>query len=168
MVVRALVPRSCRGRGGVAGRRPARDPFYGFHRDVDRLFGGLLTDLPLVSLWGESEPAAFSPRIDLSETDKEVRVSAELPGMDEKDVTVEMVEEAIVISGERKAEQEDQDKNWYRKEQSYGSFHRTIPLPADVDGSKAKATFKKGLLTVTVPKREDAEPKRRTIAIESD
>jgi HSP20 family protein len=104
----------------------------------------------------------------VAESDKEIRVSAELPGMDEKDVSVEMDDASITIRGERKGEKEEKGKNWYRREQSYGSFSRVVPLPANVEGGKAKATFKKGVLTIAVPKRAGEEPKRKTITIESD
>jgi HSP20 family protein len=106
--------------------------------------------------------------VDVSETDKEVKVSAELPGMDEKDIHVEMDDDAITIRGERREEKEDQGRNWYSREQSYGAFHRVIALPASVDGAKAVAKFKKGVLTVTVPKRREEQTKRKTIKIESD
>jgi len=92
----------------------------------------------------------------------------ELPGMDEKDITVEMDDAALTIRGEKKAEQEEKGKNWYRREQSYGSFHRIVPLPANVDGEKAKAKFKQGVLTITAPKREEEQAKRKAITIETD
>jgi HSP20 family protein len=137
---------------------------------MNRLFDDFLTDFPLPSRWGERElpSPVFSPRVDVSETDKDVRVSAELPGMDEKDITVEMDDSAITVRGEKREESEDKGKNWYRREQSYGSFHRVISLPATVQGDKAKAKFKKGKLTITVPKREEEQPKRKTIMIETD
>ncbi len=170
MDIRDLVPRFGRGRESLPARRGEWDPFRDFQREMNRLFDDFLTDFPLASRWGERElpSSAFSPRVDVSETEKEVKVSAELPGMDEKDLTVEMDDASITVRGEKRAESEDKGKNWYRREQSYGSFHRVIPLPATVEGGKAKATFKKGVLTITVPKREEEQSKRKTIAIESE
>lgn len=151
-------------------RRGEYDPFRSFQREMNRLFDDFFTDFPLAPRWGERDllDAAFSPRVDVSETDKDVIVSAELPGMDEKDISVEMDEAALTIRGEKREEKEDKGKNWYSREQSYGSFHRAIPLPASVDGAKAKAKFKKGILTVTIPKTEEDQAKRKAITIESE
>lgn len=111
---------------------------------------------------------AFSPKINVAETDKEVAVTAELPGMDEKDVNVELNEGTLTISGEKKEEHEEKGKNWHRVERSYGSFHRVVQLPARVDEKQARAKFKKGLLTVTLPKLEKDQGKRKTIEIKSE
>jgi HSP20 family protein len=170
MAIKDLVPKFGRGRDNVPVRRGEYEPLLDFQREMNRLFDDFFTDFPLAPRWGERDlpSAGFSPRVDVSETEKEVRISAELPGMDEKDITVEMADEAITVRGEKKEEKEDKGKNWYRREQSYGSFHRVIPLPASVDGEKAKAKFKKGVLTITVPKREGERPDRKTITIEGD
>jgi HSP20 family protein len=170
MAIKDLVPRFGRGRDQLPERRREYDPFRDFQREMNRLFDDFFGDFPLAFRRGEREleSAAFAPRVDVSETEKEVKVSAELPGMEEKDISVEMDEMSISIRGERKEEQEEKGKNWYRREQSYGAFHRSIPLPASVEGEKAKAKFKKGILTVTVPKRPEAHAKRKTITIGSD
>jgi HSP20 family protein len=170
MTIRNLVPRFGRGRDNMPVRRGEYDPYRDFQREMNRLFDDFFMDFPLAPRWGERDlpSAAFSPRVDVSETDKDVIVSAELPGMDEKDISVEMDDAAITIRGEKQEEKEDKGKNWYSREQSYGSFHRAIPLPASVDGSKAKAKFKKGVLTVTIPKHEEEQTKRKTLTIESD
>jgi len=148
------------------------DPFREFQRQINRLFDDFFSDFALAPRWwgGERElaPVGFTPRVDVCETDKEVRVSAELPGMDEKDITVELDDAAVTIRGERKEESEDKGKNWYRREQSYGSFYRMIPLPASVDGEKATAKFKKGVLAITLPKREEDRSKRKSIKIEGE
>jgi len=170
MSIKDLVPRFNRGQAQMPVRRGEYDPFRDFQGEMNRLFDEFLGDFPLATRTGgvALAPDVFNPRVDVSETDKDVSVSAELPGMDEKDITVEMDDAAITIRGEKKQEKEEKGKNWYRREQSYGSFHRSIPLPASVDGAKAHATFKKGLLSITVPKREGEQPKRKTIAIETD
>ena len=170
MAIRDLVPRFGRGRERLPARRGQYDPFQDFQREMNRLFDDFFGDFSLAPRWleGESSAAGFTPKVDVSETDKDVKISAELPGMDEKDISVEMDETAITIRGERRDEHEDKGKGWYRKEQSYGTFHRVIPLPASVDGEKAKAKFKKGVLSIDVPKREEEQSKRKSIAIESD
>jgi HSP20 family protein len=169
MSVKHLVPRFGRGHEHVPARHGDVDPFRELQRDMNRLFEEFLGGFPPVSRWGEMDlaPAGFSPKVDVVETEKEVKVSAELPGMDEKDLAVEMDEDAVTIRGERKSEQEEKGKNWYRREQSYGTFHRRIPLPATVEGAKATAKFKKGVLTVTVPKREEEHARRKGIKIET-
>jgi HSP20 family protein len=136
---------------------------------MNRLFDDFLGEFPLAPRWGERElaPTEFSPRIDVSETDKEVKIAAELPGMDEKDITVELEDAAVTIRGERKEEKEEKGRNWYTKEQSYGAFHRVVPLPAGVDGEKAAARFKKGILTITAPKRPEEQARRKAIRIET-
>ena len=172
MAIKDLIPRINRGRESMPVRRGEYDSFREFQRDMNRLFDDLFTDFPLARPWGGEREAglaaAFSPRVDVSETDKEVKVSAELPGMDEKDITVEMEDDAITIRGEKKAEREEKGKNWHRREQTYGLFRRVIALPASVEGAKAKASFRKGILTVAVPKREEEQAKRKTITIETD
>jgi HSP20 family protein len=139
---------------------------------MNRLFEDFFSEFPLAPRGGvggrELATVGFSPRVDVSETDKEVSVSAELPGMDEKDITVEMNDAAVTIRGEKKEEKEEKGKNWHTKEQSYGFFHRVVPLPASVEGAKAKAKFAKGVLTVTVPKRAEEQARRKAIKIETD
>lgn len=170
MAIRDLVPRIGHGREQMPVRRSDVDPFRGFQREMNRLFDDFFNDFPLAPRPGGRGLAAvgFSPRVDVSETDKEVRVSAELPGMDEKDITVQMDDAAVTICGEKKDEKEEKGKNWHTREQSYGSFRRTIPLPASVAGEKANAKFKKGVLTITVPKKEEEQAQRKTIKIETD
>jgi len=170
MAIKDLVPRFHRGRERMPVRREEFDLFRDFQRQINRLFDDFFSDFPLALRWGERglATAEFSPRVDVSETDKEIRVSAELPGMDEKDISVELDDAAVTIRGERKEEKEDKGRNWYCREQSYGSFHRIIPLPTSVDGAKATAKFKRGVLTITVPKREEEEARRKIIKIETD
>jgi HSP20 family protein len=172
MTIRDLVPKLGRDRDRMLARRGEFDAFTELQREMNRLFDDFFTDFSPVTRWGAwdrglaGEP--FSPRVDVSETESEVRISAELPGMDEQDISVEMDDTAVTLHGERKAESEEKGKHWCRKEQSYGSFQRVIPLPAEVDGERAKAKFKKGVLTVTAPKREPSPAKRKAIEIESD
>jgi HSP20 family protein len=104
---------------------------------------------------------AFSPRVDVVEGDKEITVSAELPGMDEKEIDLSLSHGVLTISGEKWEEKEDKGRNYYRMERSYGSFQRSVPLPSEVDEYKAKATFKKGVLTITLPKMAEARDRKR-------
>lgn len=174
MAIRDLVPRF--GRGREAERLPAwrreGDPFREFHREIDRLFDDFFGDFGLPARWGQGLGRAwpsdeFVPHVDVSETDKQIKISAELPGIEEKDLTVEMDEDSLTIRGERRQEQQEEGENWFRKEQSFGTFHRTIPLPAEVEADKVKASFKNGVLTVTAPKQPNERRKRKSIEITS-
>ena len=168
MSIKDLVPRI--GRKPLPVRREEADPFRDFQRQMNRLFDEFFGEAPLAERdrGPEWAPAAFMPRVDVSETDAEVKVSAELPGMDEKDISVELQDDVLVLRGEKKSEQEEKGKNWFRREQSYGSFHRTIELPAGVDAGKAKAQFKKGVLTLTLPKTEQGKREHKRIAVTSE
>lgn len=145
-------------------------PFAAFQKEMNKLFesffGGF--DLkPSTHLEGRSA-AAFTPRVDVSETDKEIKVSAELPGIDEKDIDVSLTRDTLTIKGEKKEEKEDKGKDYYRMERSYGSFTRAISLPIEVDTDKAKATFKKGVLQVVLPKSAKAIQETKKVAVKPE
>lgn len=132
---------------------------------VDDLMRGV--DLFPALVGGSTAQTGFSPRIDLAETETALTVSAELPGLDEKDVTVELEDEVLTISGEKKAETETKEKGWYRTERRYGSFHRVVPLPTDVEAGKAKAVFKRGVLSIEIPKKPEAVQQKHTLKIQA-
>ncbi len=113
--------------------------------------------------WGDG----FTPKVDIKEEDKEIIVSAELPGMDQKDIDVTVTKDSIRISGEKKHEKEEEEKGFYRHETFCGSFDRVIDLPAEVEEDKAEAEFSKGVLTIRLPKSEEAQAKRKKIKIKS-
>jgi HSP20 family protein len=132
-------------------------------REMDRLFDRFF-DLKPVSFPGEE--AHFIPSVDVSETEKDVRVKAELPGMEAKDIDVSVQGRMLTIRGERKHESEQKDENFHRIERSYGSFSRTVELPAEVDESKVEATYKRGVLNLSMPKTMSETVKK--IAIKSE
>lgn len=141
------------------------------NREINRLFDDFLSGFELAPVWSFDEKTlgSFRPRVNLSETDKEIKIAAELPGMDEKNVTVELDDDSTIsIHGERKEEHEEKNKRWHRVEHTYGSFHRTISLPAKVDGSQTKAVFKNGILSVTLPKQKEDQDKKKSIKIETE
>lgn len=137
--------------------------------DLDSLFDDFFSGFGLVPLRSLSEnaPAAFRPSINVSESEKEYKVSAELPGLDEKDVKVEMEENVLMIHGEKKEEKKEENEHWHHYEHSYGSFQRVIPFQHKVDEGKVKADFKKGILTVTLPKLKDDKGSRKSIKIQA-
>ena len=108
----------------------------------------------------------FSPRVNLTERENELEVTAELPGLTEDDIDITLNRDALILKGEKRQETEDKGDNHYRMERSYGRFSRTIPLPADVvDKDNVEAEFKNGVLTITLPKLEEATPISRRIAV---
>ncbi len=107
----------------------------------------------------------FVPAVDVEETDNEFIVRAELPGMDKKDIKISVSEDTLTISGERKREKEEKSKTYHRIEMAYGKFTRTIEFPCEVEPSNAKAVYKNGILTITVPKSEKAKPKEIEVEV---
>ena len=155
--------RSRRERGELATGRDIWEPFGSLRRDMERLFEDFSRDFS----WGPPATAgtAVAPRIDVSETDTEIKIEAELPGVDEKDVEVVLSDGRLTIKGEKKQEKEEKKKDYHLVERSYGSFARSIALPFEADPDQVKATFAKGVLTVTVPKPPEVKAKEKKIAI---
>ncbi len=161
MAITDLIPWK-REERAVPVRREEEHPIQALQRDMNRLFDeffrefGLAPFRPFEERWD-----VFSPRIDMVEGDKEIKVSAELPGMDEKDIDISLSHDVLTIRGEKKEEEEYRGKNYYRMERSYGSFQRSIPLPCEVDDDKAEAIFKRGVLTITLPKAAEAQSRKK-------
>ncbi len=109
----------------------------------------------------------FMPGMDISESDKEIRISTDLPGLDEKDIQLTVENNRLTISGEKKFESEDKDRTYHRVERRYGSFSRTIELPEDVEVDKIDASFKKGVLIITIPKPAEVISQRKRIPIKA-
>lgn len=156
-----------------AGLRPYAD-FFGwpafdqFRRQMDSFF----RDLPGRKFFPEAEPFArfltgFSalPAVDLVEKEHEYRISAELPGLDEKNVEVKVAGGVLTISGEKRDEREEKDEYYSFSERRYGAFKRAFRLPEDVDTDKITARFGKGVLTITLPKSEAAKAAEKKIDI---
>jgi HSP20 family protein len=135
-------------------------PFDEMRRWMEDLW---MTPLEELGRWGDG----LTPRVDIKEEDKEIIVSAELPGMDQKDIDLTVSNDSVRISGERRHEKEEEEKGFYRHERFCGSFDRVIDLPAEVDENKAEAEFSKGVLTIRLPKTEEAQAKQRKIKIKS-
>jgi len=110
----------------------------------------------------------FSPKVDVTDNDKDITVRAELPGIDEKDIEVSHNKNTLTIRGDKKVDKEQEGKAYYRMERAYGSFSRTIALPVEVDADKIEAQLKKGVLTVTLPKsaKDREKPKKIAVMIE--
>jgi len=136
-----------------------------FQRDMDRLFEDLWRgfDLPMIS----QHEGRISPRVDVRETDGAVIVSAELPGLDEKDVDVAFSDGVLAIKGEKRTQHETEDKGYSYSERSYGTFERRISVGTDILEEKAEAAFSNGVLTVTLPKSPEAKNQAKRIAIKA-
>lgn len=147
-------------------RDDLEEPFRMFRREFNRLIDEFFRDFELEPF--ERRLGTFSPSVNVVEDDNEIKISAELPGMDEKDIEVSINKDVLTIRGEKKEEHEDKGRNYYRMERSYGSFSRSIPLPVDVDKDKAKAELKKGVLTITLPKTQQAISETKKIPIQAE
>ena len=136
---------------------PRRGELSTFRREMDRLFDRFFEGWPFKP---SPQEGPWAPSVDVSETEKEVIVKAELPGMDPKDIDVSVRGDILTLHGERKQEKEEKGENFHRVERSYGSFSRSIQLPAEVDSGKVNATYKDGVLKISLPKTKEAAVKK--------
>jgi len=143
-----------------SSRRSEPTTLPSLRREIDDLFDQFLGEPFGGSLSRMFGGWAGGLRTDLAESDDEVVVSAELPGVDPKEVEINVTGDALIISGEKKEEHEDKHRNYHYMERQFGSFHRSVRLPAYVDPDKVDATFKNGVLTVTIAKKPDAKPRK--------
>ena len=151
----------------VLARREASDPIFGLQSEIDRMFDNLWRRFDLPMLGGDDGMVtAIEPEVDIRETDKEVEVTAELPGMDDADVDVSVAQGMLTIRGEKKVEREDRDDGYVLRERSYGRVERIVPLPDGLDLDAAEASFKNGVLTVRIPKTAEAQATHRRIAVQ--
>ena len=142
----------------------ARDPFFAFREDMDRLFEGLWQGFESEGFFAlKAEKAgAWTPGVALSETESEVRVDADLPGLGEKDFEVVLEGDLLTLKGEKRAEHEaSRGETRHVVERAYGRFERAIKLPCEVDAERVTANYKNGVLRVTLPKVEAASTVRR-------
>src|SRR6266436_1540603 len=149
MAFRDLIPWSNQGRN-IVQRGADVHPFLALHREMNRVFDDVFRgfDLAPFGSFRASEGLDW-PNIDVDETETDIRVTAELPGLEEKDISLEIANGMLLISGEKKSKTEDRDRRF--SERYYGRFERRIPLD-DVEQDKASASFKNGVLTVALPK----------------
>ncbi len=139
------------------------DPF----REMEEMFGRYGRGRSLLSPGSQDVVATgdWAPRVDIAETNKEFSITAEIPGVEKGDVRIKVDNGVLTIRGERKQEKEEKDKKFHRIERFYGSFTRSFTLPDNVDESRIEASFKDGMLTLSVPKTEESKPKTIEIKI---
>jgi HSP20 family protein len=136
-----------------AGTEPGLATLADFRSEMNRLFEGFFSRPLAAPSWFDTvEPGQWLPAVDMAETDSGIRVRAELPGIDPKDVDVSVSEDRLVISGEKKSATEGTSNGWTHRESTYGSFMRSIPLPESVDPETVTARYDKGVLTVELAK----------------
>ncbi len=161
-----LVPFSSYGNGGTP---PAEleSGISSLFKEMDQLFNspipGFFNGSPNRFSWNFS--GSYLPKVDTLEAEEDIRVTAELPGMEEKDIDVSLVDGALTLKGEKNSCDEEKTMRHYRMERSYGMFERTIPLPMEVEADKVEALFKNGVLTVTLPKTKNAKEGMKKIPI---
>jgi HSP20 family protein len=152
-------------------------PLEALHGEINRLFetfGGGSWRLPfgrrafeLDLSWPGGMSWGVAPAVDVSEKDKQYDITAELPGLTEKDIEVKTSNGVLTIKGEKKEEKEEREKNYYLSERRYGSFVRSFRLPEGVDADKIEATFAKGVLTVVLPKSAEAQKSEKKITVKA-
>jgi HSP20 family protein len=152
-------------------------PLESLHRQIDRLFedfGRGVWQPFRHSLFGTEELwphavtlGATAPAVDVAETEKAYEITAELPGMDEKNIDVKVADGSLTIRGEKQEEKEEKKKDYYLHERHFGSFERSFSLPESVDADKIGAAFKKGVLTVTLPKKPEAQKPAKKIEVKA-
>ena len=151
-------------------RRPY-SPLGQLHQEMDQLFdqffdGFGLTPAQRGGMFSNSlSDGLLRPTLDIGATDKEYAISVEIPGVDQKDIKLEIVGNTLTISGEKKQEKEEKEKGYYRVERAYGSFKRVLSLPEDADQEAINAKFKKGVLNITLPKKSVSATKMKQIEI---
>ena len=151
-----------------------RHPLETLQSEIDRLFNDFSLGWPfrrstfgLEPFWQGDTGWGAMPAVDVVEKDKAYEITAELPGMDEKDVEIKLVGDTLTITGEKHEEKEEKKKDFYLSERRYGSFHRAFPVPDDVDTDHIDASFRKGVLTVALPRKAGAEKPEKRIAVKS-
>ena len=152
-------------------------PFEALRNQVDRLFHDFQTGflqapsyrslLDIEPFWRRDFGFNVSPAIDIVEKEKALEVTAELPGLDVKNIELQLSDNVLTIKGEKQEEKEEKAKDHYVSERRYGSFRRSLQVPGSVDADKIEASFKAGVLTVTLPKSPEAQKKQKTIPVTS-
>ena len=154
-------------------RSAAPDVWQSFRSEMDRVFDrfgfpSFRRMFDVEPFWGnEASFGATVPALDVSEDDTAYRITAELPGLDEKDLDVSVTGDVLVMKGEKREEREEKDKNRYLSERSYGAFQRNFSLPDGIDRDKISADFAKGVLTLTLPKTAEAQKQQKKIDVKA-
>ena len=159
MAMRSLTPY----RSGAADRYRSADPFWSLHRQINRMFDDVLGEIGGTR---EMMAGVLAPRVDVTEDDKETRITAELPGVHEKDIDLSVDGDIVTIRAEKRTEHDETRGRGHVTERAYGTFERSLRLPYPADADQVRAHFDRGVLTVTLPRNAETE-RARHIRIES-
>jgi HSP20 family protein len=149
------------------GEDKGGDVFSNLHRQIDRVFDDFTQGghWPFPGL--SAGNGKLTPRVNVSETEKEIEVTAELPGVEEKQIDVNLVGDMLTIKAEKQTEEEKTEKDYHLVERSHGKFERSMRLPCEVESKSVNATFKNGVLTIKLPKSPEVKAKTQKIAVQS-
>lgn len=147
-------------------KKPGENPIAALQHEMNQAFDGFWKRFGSPSGWSPFGDES-APKSDVVETEAAIEVSVELPGMKEEDIEVSLTDTALTIKGEKQIEKKEEKTGYYLSERRYGSFYRSIPLPGGVDSDKVEASFKNGVLTVTLPKTAEAVERTKKIAVKA-
>ena len=142
-----------------------RAPYRVLRQEIDKLFSDFTSDLPLIGRWNGNGQLAM--QVDVAETEKALEVTAELPGVDEKEIDVSLAGDVLTIKAEKKSDKEEKTKDYHLVERSYGTFERSMQLPFKADAAKIDAKFDKGVLKLVVQKPVEAQTKLQKIEVKA-
>jgi HSP20 family protein len=142
-----------------------REPFRVLQQEIDRLFSDFTSDFPVIGKWGGN--GRLNVSVDVAETEKALEVTAELPGVNEKEIDVSLAGDVLTIKAEKKSDKEEKTKDYHVVERSYGTFERSMQLPFKADPSKIEAKFDKGVLKLVVQKPAEAQTKTQKIEVKA-
>jgi HSP20 family protein len=142
-----------------------RMPFRALQQEVDKLFNDFTSDLPVIGRWNGN--GSLAVKVDVAETEKTLEVTAELPGVSEKDIDVSLAGDVLTIKAEKKSDKEEKTKDYHLVERSYGTFERSMRLPFKADPAKIEAKFDKGVLKLVVQKPAEAQTKTQKIEVKA-
>ena len=164
MAIRDIIPWSRSQE--LASPRGSFDPFLTLHREMNRLFDDVFRSFDTRPSFGRTFPIGSSwPNVEISDNDKQIKVTAEVPGLEEKDIEIFLADGVLTLKGEKKTQLEDRERQF--SERYYGHFERRIPLGFEVEEDKVEARFKNGLLTITLPKSAKAQSQVKRIEVKS-
>jgi HSP20 family protein len=146
----------------IFGRTGGNELFTSLQREIDQVFKDFGRGLPV---WGGEGTAAVSLKLNVAETATAIEVTADLPGVEAKDIDVQLKDGMLTIKGEKKFEKEDKQKDYHMVERSYGMFERSFTVPSEVLADKVEAAFDKGVLKITLPKAPEAQAKVQKIEV---
>lgn len=140
-----------------------RMPFRALQQEVDKLFNDFTSDLPAIRRWNGN--GSLAVKVDVAETEKTLEVTAELPGVNEKEIDVSLAGDILTIKAEKKSDKEEKTKDYHLVERSYGTFERSMRLPFKADPAKIDAKFDKGVLKLVIQKPAEAQTKTQKIEV---